>query len=81
MERMEVVAKGSPTIMIDCTPQQLRELADQMEKSGTSAMPGTSLVWQMTKNVSIHYKIKSDFKYVGSTYRDSDQQTSRMIDN
>ena len=74
MERMEVVSKGGPTLMIDCTPQQLRDLAEQMEKHSATAMPGTSLVWQMTKNVSLHYKVKSDFKFVSSTYRDSDQQ-------
>lgn len=80
MERMEIVAKGGPTLMIDCTPQQLRELAEQMEKSAASAMAGTSLVWQMTKNVSLHFKVKSDFRFVGSTYRDSDQQSTRLID-
>jgi hypothetical protein len=80
MERMEVVSKGNPTIMIDCTPQQLRELADQMEKQAIAALPGTSLVWQMTKNVSLHHKVKTDFKFVSSTYRDSDQQISKMLD-
>lgn len=79
MERMEVISKSGPTLMIDCTPQQLRDLAEQMEKSSVNAMPGTSMIWQMTKNVSLHYKVQTGFKFVSSTYRDSEQQGTRLI--
>lgn len=75
MEKIQSAEIGLPTTLIDCTPKELRELADKMESSASRAVEGSSIIIKFSKSVSLHYKVKTPFKFVGSTYRDTESIT------
>lgn len=71
MEKIQSAEIGLPTMLIDCTPKELREIADRMEASSSRAVEGSSIIIKFSKSVSLHYKVKTEYKFVGSTYRDT----------
>jgi hypothetical protein len=79
MERIQTAEISSPTILIDCTPKELRELADKMEIAASRAIPGSSLVTKFSKSVSLHFRVKDGFTFVGANYRDSEVVSERLV--
>lgn len=78
MEKIQTTQISTPTILIDCTPKELRELADKMDTIASRAIPGTSLVTNLSKTVSLHYKVKDNCTFVPPTYRDSEVVFERL---
>jgi hypothetical protein len=78
MERIQSTEIGTPTTLIDCTPKDLRELADKLENAARRALPGTSIVTKFSNSVSLHMRVKEDYKFVGESYRDSEAVHGRL---
>jgi hypothetical protein len=74
MEKIHGADTGVPTLLVDCSPKELRELADHLEKTALRAIPGSSIILKFSKSVSLHYNVPTDFKFVASTYRDKDPE-------
>ena len=78
MERIQTATIGKPTLLIDCTPKELREIADKLENASKTMLPGNSVVVGLSPSVSLHYKVKENFTFVGQNYRDSDAVEQRL---
>lgn len=75
MEQVKVSDTAVATKMIGCTPQELRAIADMMEKAGTTALPGSTVTYPISKTVTLLFRVPEvNFKFVKSDMRDSEQQ-------
>ena len=76
MERIQPIVSEriEPTLLIDCTPTDLRAMADSLEASAKKGADGSSIVMQMSKGVSLHYRVRSEFKPTYRLARDSEEQ-------
>lgn len=72
MEKIKTTNAAMTAQLIDCTPEDLREIADNLERAGKTALTGSSVTFPISNTVALHYRVPAiPFKNVKSDTRDS----------
>lgn len=74
MEKIKTTNMAMASQLIDCTPEDLREIATHIENAAKAAIPGSSVTFPISTNVSLYFRVPTiQFKHVKSSTRDSHQ--------
>lgn len=74
MEKIKTTNAAMTAQLIDCTPEDLREIADNLERAAKHALSGSSVTFPISTNVALHFRVPTiPFKNVKSDSRDSHQ--------
>lgn len=67
------------SIMIEVSPEQLRDLANKLEAKAKASSKGTSIVTPISNSVSFLYNVPIAIKSVEKSYRDSESVDERQF--